>query len=168
MTQQTLQWRIISLILKNCGSDMLSVSQYKSHQPKAWAGILTLILHMKIFTTLSFINEDKTVSMGTNRFQEYGPSEQQQGQNKNVTTSGSSDHNNSYCTMLTKWATIIADQNQTWHAATHTQRCPQELHQFVPQPFILHNNKIMYPTILLQANVPLQPGPPKRCHVTQH
>ena len=61
---------------------MLWVSWYTSHQPKAGEGILTFVLHM----IMSFINEDKTVSMGKKKFHEYGPSETQ-GWNTNVKTS---------------------------------------------------------------------------------
>jgi hypothetical protein len=44
------------------------------------------IAHDNVYNTVSFINEDRTVSMGKNKFEEYGPSETQQGRNTNVTT----------------------------------------------------------------------------------
>jgi len=93
---------------------MLRVSQYTSHQPKAAAGILTLIWYIKMFTTQC------QSSMRNKLYQRVRPNrkdslETQQAEIQTLQPPSSSDHNISCCTMFTKWATIFPDQNQTYN-----------------------------------------------------
>jgi len=88
------------------------VSQYASHQPKAGAGTLTFIMFR---TQCHSSRRTKLDQWARTNLKNKVLLKHSMAEIQMLQCLSSSDHNINYCTMFTKWATTIPDQNQTYN-----------------------------------------------------